>query len=155
MNPANQALWTKIEAFEFDEPETRLTFGQRLAKDNDWSMAYTRSVLLEYKRFVFLAMTAGHPVCPSDAVDQAWHMHLTYTRNYWEDFCGKTLGQPLHHGPTRGGKSEDVKHHDMYAQTLAAYRDAFGEEAPADVWHPASVRFGEDVAFKRVNTRTG
>ncbi len=153
MKPEHQHLWQQIEAFDFDATDTRLSFGQRLARDNGWSAAFTRSVLLEYRRYVFLAMTAGHPVCPSDAVDQAWHLHLTYTRNYWDDFCGRILGRPLHHGPTRGGRDEDVKHHEMYAKTLAAYRDAFGEDAPAEVWHPAEVRFGEDVAFSRVNTR--
>ena len=152
MQTDHQKLWQQIEAFEFDTPGTRLSFGQRLARENNWSAAFTRSVLSEYKRYVFLAMTAGHPVCPSDAVDQAWHLHLTYTRSYWDDFCGRVLGRPLHHGPTRGGREEDVKHHEMYAKTLAAYRDAFGHEAPADVWHPADVRFGEDVAFSRVNT---
>ncbi len=153
MNPEQQTLWSRIEAFEFDAPETRLTFGARLAKENGWSAAYTRAVLLEYKRFLFLTMTAGSPMCPSDAVDQAWHLHLTYTRSYWEDLCGSVLGRPLHHGPTRGGREEDVKHHEMYDRTLAAYRDAFGEDAPEDVWHPAAARFGEDAAFSRVNTR--
>ena len=153
MNPLNRPLWEKIESFAFDTPGTKLTFAQRLARENGWSLAFTRKVLVEYKRFVFLAMAAGFPVCPSDAVDQAWHMHLTYTRSYWDDFCKGTLGRPLHHGPTRGGREEDVKHHDMYARTFAAYRQAFGEEPPADVWHPEQVRFGEDVAFRRVNTR--
>ncbi len=41
----------------------------------------------EYRRFAFLAATAGHPVTPSDAVDQAWHLHLTYSRDYWDRFC--------------------------------------------------------------------
>ena len=30
-----------------------------------------RRVIREYKRFTFLAMEAGHPVTPSDPVDQA------------------------------------------------------------------------------------
>ncbi len=153
MNPDHLSLWERIESFEFDIPGTRLTFAQRLARENGWGAAFTRRALLEYKRFVFLAMTAGHAVCPSDAVDQVWHMHLTYTRNYWDDFCGKTLGRPLHHGPTKGGREEDEKHRDMYAATLKAYRDAFREEPPGEIWHPGDVRFGDDVAFTRVNTR--
>ncbi|MEK6230809.1 MAG: hypothetical protein N2A42_03075 [Luteolibacter sp.] len=35
--------------------------------------------MTEYKRFVALAMLAGHPVTPSEEVDQAWHLHLVYT----------------------------------------------------------------------------
>ena len=42
----------------------------------------------------------------SEQVDAAWHLHLTYTRSYWDRFCKETLGQPLHHDPTRGGPAE-------------------------------------------------
>jgi len=153
MTPQQQDLLTRIEGFSFDEPGTVFTFAQRLARENGWSASYTRRVLREYGRFVFLAMEAGHPVCPSEDVDQAWHQHLIFTQNYWEDFCGQALGKPLHHGPTRGGKSEAVKHHAMYAQTLAAYRAWFGEEPPGDIWPPSERRFGEGASFVRVNRR--
>ena len=64
---------------------------------------YTDRVIEEYRKFLYLLASAGHPVTPSDQVDQAWHLHLTYTRSYWEDLCEKTIGKPLHHGPTKGG----------------------------------------------------
>ena len=88
----------------------------------------------EYKRFCFLAATAGHPVTPSDAVDQAWHLHLTYSRDYWERFCPEILGRPLHHGPTEGGGAEQQLYFAQYAQTLKSYERIFGERAPADLW---------------------
>ena len=66
-------------------------------------------MISEYRRFVFLALAAGHPVTPSDQVDQAWHLHLLYTNSYWNRFCGETLGRRLHHGPTQGGASERDK----------------------------------------------
>lgn len=153
MTPKNMELLNRIEAFSFDEPGTSFTFAQRLARENGWPAPYTRRVLREYRRFAFLAMTAGHPVCPSEAVDQAWHQHLTFTQNYWEDFCGKVLGSPLHHGPTRGGSKEAVKHHDMYERTLASYREAFGEEPPADIWEPSEIRFGDGGKYVRVNRK--
>jgi hypothetical protein len=34
-------------------------------------------------------------------VDQAWHLHLTFSENYWKVFCPQILGSPLHHHPTR------------------------------------------------------
>jgi len=58
-----------------------LPFEARLARENGWCRAYTQRVIVEYKRFVYLAMTAGHVVTPSEEVDHAWHMHLTYTRS--------------------------------------------------------------------------
>jgi len=115
-----------------------------LVRENAWSRAHARRVIDEYRRFVLLAMVAGHPVTPSDAVDQVWHLHLTYTRSYWDRLCGEALGRPLHHGPTRGGRQESEKFTDWYQRTLAKYREVFGEEPPHDIWPPISQRFGEE-----------
>ena len=87
---------------------------------------------------------------PSDEVDQAWHLHLTYTRHYWGPFT-EALGAPLHHGPTEGGQTEDKRYKDNYADTLASYKEAFGEAAPADIWPPAKVRFGDAAKMRRIN----
>jgi hypothetical protein len=110
-------------------------------------------VFEEYRRFAFLAVVAGHPVTPSDAVDQAWHLHLLYTRSYWEDFCPHVLQRPLHHHPTAGGPRERVKFQGWYRSTLASYRRYFGSEPPVDIWPAVEQRFGDDIAFVRVNTR--
>ena len=153
MTPFQSELLNRIEAFSFDLPETKFTFAQRLARENGWSAGMARRVLREYRRFVFLAVEAGHAVCPSEAVDQAWHQHLTFTQNYWEDFCGQVLGKPLHHGPTRGGRREEVKHHEMYERTLESYRQFFGHDAPPDLWPPAAARFAEGGDYVRVNRK--
>ena len=146
-------LRRKIEGFDIDGPVApALPFAARLAREHGWDRAYADRVVREYKRFVYLAMTVGRPVCPSEQVDAAWHLHLTYTRSYWKRFCGDVLGQPLHHDPTRGGPTEAGKHHRMYDQTLAAYREAFGEAPPAEVWPPAESRFGDDAKQVMVNT---
>ena len=146
-------LWARLEAFDLDAIGAALPFSQRLARDNGWSPAFARRVVLEYKRFVFLAATCGHPVTPSDEVDQAWHLHLVYTRSYWDELCGQVLGFALHHGPTRGGAAEGQKFGDWYARTLQSYQDAFGELPPADIWPPAAQRFGDAPYFRRVNLR--
>jgi hypothetical protein len=98
-------------------------------------------VVEEYRRFVYLAMAAGHPVTPSVDVDHAWHLHLTYTRSYWEEMCGRVLGRPLHHDPTRGGLAEGAKFTDWYARTLRSYQEAFGSAPPADIWPSPAERF--------------
>jgi hypothetical protein len=144
-------LWKRIAAHEWDHAEDALPFSARLARENRWSGAYSRRVLAEYRRFAYLAMAAGHPVTPSDEVDQAWHLHMVYTRDYWDGFCGEVLRAPLHHGPTRGGQAENAKFEDWYGRTLDSYRREFGEEPPADIWPTASVRFGRAPHFKRVN----
>ncbi len=132
------ALWTRIADFEFDEPGTTFTLEQRLARENGWSLVFARRVLQEYRRFLLLAAVAGHPVSPSDPVDQAWHLHLAYTRSYWQRMCREILGFPLHHEPTRGGGEESSKFEDWYARTLASYQRILGERPPPDLW-PAVV----------------
>ncbi|MBX3415678.1 MAG: TIGR04222 domain-containing membrane protein [Pirellulales bacterium] len=136
-------LLDKLRAFSFDEPNAPRPFSQRLAEEQGWSPAFTRRAIEEYRRFVVLVMTAGRTVCPSDEVDEVWHLHLLYTRNYWHDFCQNTLGQPLHHEPSRGGTQELARHRQMYRDTLAAYRQVFGEEPPVDLWPPLEQRFAE------------
>jgi hypothetical protein len=155
MNSRQAELWKKIEAFAIDDQtgDAGLSFESRLARENAWSRETARRVIEEYKKFVFLAMCAGHPVTPSDQVDQAWHLHLTYTRSYWERLCGGVLPKRLHHDPTRGGELEDHKFNDWYARTKQSYQRLFGVEAPAEIWPDASVRFGDDLHFQRINTR--
>jgi hypothetical protein len=143
----------RILAFEIDEATPELPFRDRLARENGWTKGYAQRVIDEYLRFVCLAMVSGHVVTPSDQVDQAWHLHLTYTRSYWDRLCGEVLGRPLHHGPTRGGSAESIKYHDLYERTLASYEKLFGDAPPADIWPPANIRFGIDLSHVRLNTR--
>lgn len=127
-------LWNKIEAFSFDEPGATLTFAARLARENGWRLGFAQRVIDEYRRFLFLSMVAGHAVSPSEAVDQAWHLHLTYTKSYWEQLCGQVLPRPLHHCPTSGRREESEKFDDWYSKTLASYQHYFGQVAPTDIW---------------------
>ncbi len=153
MDDAKRALYERIQAFSVDHGAEALTFVQRLARENGWTIEYAQRVLEEYKRFMFLAVASGHPVTPSDQVDQAWHLHLAYTRSYWLEWCPNVLGQQVHHGPTKGGADENRKFHDWYQKTLSSYRAMLGEEPPADIWPEASVRFGDDTHHQRVNTK--
>jgi len=134
-----------------DDPEAKLPFSRRLARENGWSRYFACRVIEEYKRFCYLALVAGHPVTPSEDVDQAWHLHLLYTRSYWGDYCVEVLGQPLHHGPTRGGSEEQTKFRDWYTATLESYECVFFSSPPPDIWPPAEVRFAPS-AFRRVDT---
>jgi len=151
IDPRQQALWDRIVAHRFDDPAARLTFTARLARENGWTIGRAVRVVAEYRRFVFLAMTAGQAVTPSEDVDQVWHLHLAYTHDYWETFCGEVLGRPLHHGPTRGGDAEAERYDAQYRRTLAAYVAAFDAPPPADIWPAPERRFGPDLAWRRVN----
>ena len=127
-------LWPQLRDFPLDEPGARRPFTRRLAEEKGWSPSYARRIVVEYRRFLYLGARAGHPVSPSGTVDEAWHLHLTYTRSYWEALCGQVLGRPFHHEPSRGGPAEAQRHARMYADTLASYLRLFGETPPAEVW---------------------
>jgi hypothetical protein len=107
----------RISSFDIDGGDAELTFAKRLARENGWTVHFSERVVDEYKRFIFLCMTAGHKCTPSDEVDQAWHLHLVYTESYWTTMCGEILKKPLHHGPTKGGVAEDDKFVDWYEKT--------------------------------------
>lgn len=150
MTPSESILWEKIHHFELDDVNSAFTFSDRLARENGWDHHYALRCIEEYKRFIYLLMIASHPLTPSDQVDQVWHLHLLYTHSYWEDFCEKTLGQKIHHGPTKGGDGEKEKFNDWYEKTLNLYKIEFGHDVPSDIWPGAGTRFGE-INFTRVN----
>ncbi len=145
------SLREKIEAYEIDDGESRLTFLHRLARENGWRESYARRCIIEYKRFTYLCAIAAEAMTPSDQVDQVWHLHLTYTRSYWIRFCGETLGFDLHHEPTKGGAEQAELFRQQYNNTLQRYRIVFNEDPPADIWPGAEERFRHSARFVRVN----
>lgn len=143
-------LLDAILNFELDEKTVAFPFAHRLARENDWSLEFAHRVIVEYKRFIYLAVTAGHSVTPSVEVDETWHLHLSFTRSYWTRLCGEVLDRPLHHDPTEGGEAEDTRYLRQYEQTLSIYRSVFGEEPPADIWPSASIRFNPDFQPRKI-----
>jgi hypothetical protein len=141
MNSEQAELYKKILAFEIGRAGVAFPFAARLARDNRWSPSYTSQVIGEYKKCLFLATVAGHTVVPSGAVDEAWHLHLTYTRSYWDGLCGRVLGKPLHHNPTEGGASQREFFMDFYERTLSSYERFFDAPPPSDIWPPSAIRF--------------
>ena len=131
-------VWLALRSYTVGPDAVALGFEARLARENGWSRRHAARVFDEYRRFAFLAAKAGHQVTPSDAVDQAWHLHLTYSRDYWVRFC-PLLGRPLHHGPTAGCRAEEQRFFAQYAETLRRYEAVFGPP-PADLWPPAAKR---------------
>ena len=163
MSDANQPIpstqsdpvWLNILYYTIGPDDAALSFTQRLARENGWTLAHAERVIREYKRFCYLATRCDHPVTPSDAVDQAWHLHLTYTRDYWQRFCPDVLNRELHHGPTAGGPVEAGRFFNQYALTLRSYERVFGEAAPFDLWPSATQRLQEDPKARRVHPRDG
>ena len=152
MNIQELTTWNSLCSLDFDAADVAFPFSARLARENRWPRAFAVRAIEEYRKFCFLAVHAGHPVTPSDEVDQVWHLHLTYSGHYWDTLCRDTLETPLHHGPTEGGAAEDRKFHGWYDNTLASYRRYFGEP-PKDLWPAAEERFDARHEFVRIDRR--
>jgi hypothetical protein len=129
----SQELRQKLARFTFDDPTAERPFTVRLAEENGWTREFAVRAVEEYRRFLYLAVTCGHPLAPSPTVDTVWHLHLRYTRSYWDELCRGVLGRPLHHNPSPGGEAARVHGSANYLEMIASYRNAFGEPSP-EIW---------------------
>lgn len=152
MTSEEKLLWLKIQEFKLDDENSSFKFSSRLARENGWSIHFSKKAIEEYKKFIFLCCIGSTGATPSDQVDQVWHLYLTYTRSYWIDFCQNTLNKELHHNPTKGGEKEGEKFNDYYTETLKLYLQKFNSEPPIEIWPENSKRFS-DIHFQRVNIR--
>ena len=136
-------LWTRLSTCHPDDVEADFPFSKRLARDNGWTHDFAMRVITEYQRFAYLSRMKAGMVTPSDEVDQAWHLHLTYTRHYWGPFK-EALGGVLHHMPTKGGADQAALFRQAYEKTLDLYRTEFGTEPP--LYQPVMPKTGPPPA---------
>ncbi len=146
MNSQEQKTWNTLKNLAIDDSQAQFKFSDRLARENGWTQQFALGAIDEYKKLVFLAKHAGHPVTPSLEVDEVWHLHMIYTRSYWEEMC-KEIDFQLHHGPTKGGKKENEKFTNWYEKTKESYKKFFGEP-PAEFWPSSESRFSPQDIVK-------
>ncbi|MBC7422511.1 MAG: hypothetical protein H7334_03550 [Ferruginibacter sp.] len=132
--PLQKELWEKIQNFKLDEPASIFPFSKKLQQENNWTYAFTTKAIEEYRKFIFLCCISPKGASPSDTVDKVWHLHLTYTQNYWVSFCRNTLHKDIHHYPSKGGSDENDKHNNWYRETLNVYETVFGYKALETIW---------------------
>ena len=133
MNQAESRLWNKIENYIIAGDQNDL-FIRKLMQQEEWSRSFTKQAILEYKRFMFLAVVSPRAVTPCPVVDVVWHLHLVFSRCYWDNFCGQVLNKNIHHDPS--DDISDIEKQTMsqqYQATLFLYRIYFSHE-PAAVW---------------------
>lgn len=127
------ALWQRLQAHRFDAPGATQPFSVKLALAESWDAEFTAHVIEEYRKFLYLTQVAEAQVTPSIVVDRAWHMHLTFTRDYWEQLCPHVLGRPLHHEPC-SGPEEMPRYNRQFDETRALYVAEFGMQPPPEIW---------------------
>jgi hypothetical protein len=137
---------------QIEEPGTGRRFEEVLAERNDWPLPLAERVADEYCGFLYLAATAGFEVTPSEAVDQAWHLHLQWP-HYREILCGEILGRPLEHRPGTGEPDDQPRYRRQYEETLELYERTFDKRPRRDIWpQPGQIDEEERAAALR---RTG
>ena len=145
----DRSLWLRLRDHPFEDATLDLDFTRRLARDRAWTLAFARAAVEEYRCFCFLAVVSPTPVTPSEEVDEVWHQHLVYSRDYWDLWCGVALGRALHHDPTPGGRTAGQTYRAQYAATLALYERYFGAP-PLALW-PATHRRFRAPRFRTVD----
>lgn len=130
--PQYEALWSKVEAFDFDRDSGVYPFSVRLQHENVWTRNFTILAILEYKKFMLLAAISEQMVSPSEVIDVVWHQHIVFTKSY-QDFC-ELLGKQIQHIPATGKKGEKAQFETFRQKTIEKYNEVFGETAPS-VWH--------------------
>lgn len=130
----NEALWKRIQDYSIDAKDAFFPLSKKLAKEENWSQEFTNKAIEEYKKFVYLCCISPIGASPSMVIDKVWHMHLIYTAEYWENFCSNVLKTKLHHHPSKGGDSENLKHRNWFSETLEMYEEVFEQEPPAEIW---------------------
>lgn len=133
------ALWAALSHIRIEMPVDSVRFEAALAAGQSWTLEFAERVADEYRRFLYLAATAGFEVTPSRAVDEAWHLHIA-TPHYEERLCAGILGRPLEHRPATGEPGEEERHHRQYDETLDLYEAVFGQPPPLDIWPDARPR---------------
>ena len=126
-------------------------FSTRLAKENFWTKDFTEQAILEYKKFMYLAGTAGFMVSPSHIVDLVWHQHLIFTKSYAK-FC-TIIGKDIQHIPSTHNKEEYATFKQAKDQTTEQYLAVFGEQ-PEAIWAHENMFDSLKLKKARINIRT-
>jgi hypothetical protein len=147
------ALWERIRTYKFEDliphsfidalkemfgaphhegNEALEAFALKFEKSQGWNREYALDVIQEYKKFLFLAVVCDHMVSPAQDIDEVWHQHMLFTRQ-WPGFCSEVLEYELHHTPDLGIQSQNIGFQDAYRKTYLAYIQHFGLP-PTKIW---------------------
>jgi hypothetical protein len=83
-------------------------------------------LIREYRRFMMLLVDHPGEMIPiAGPVDEVWHTHVLFTREY-HTFCMATMGEYIHHAPTISDEEANRLLGSYKDNTLRLYRETFG-----------------------------
>ncbi len=126
-------LWLRLN---FLSSGTGEQFRRLVEAETGWPEEKVGEVMAEYRKFLFLALRAGHAVLPPPMINRVWTLHVDNAVNYWE-----ALGELITERPVAsvGGVPEETG---AFERTLASYHRIFEREAPAEIWVSQDSRRG-------------
>lgn len=124
-------LWLKLNYLDMGSNPAFQPFLQMLGQQTGWPLPLLNQVLEEYRKFLFLALRAGHPVTPPAMIEKVWALHMQMAKNYWEQLAGLISDPPRSEGL---GPKTAASMAEQYQQTLASYARIFGMTPPGDIW---------------------
>jgi hypothetical protein len=128
-------LWLRLNFLSIDAagPLQRL-----VASRMDIGLEDANRLIEEYRRFLFLALRAGHAVMPPPMVNQVWTLHIENSANYWGVLSELITERPV----TQDSDSTEVS--GTYEKTVASYSRVFGTMAPERIWPSSNQRRGAE-----------
>jgi hypothetical protein len=81
---------------------------KRLVDRNRWSEEEAKETVRRYKNFLLLLLKyPDETLAPAPDIDEAWHNHILFTREYMRD-SEAIFGSYLHHTPSQEGEEEKL-----------------------------------------------
>jgi|GEM_PF-1788690 len=108
---------------------------ERLVRKQVLSEEIADQAIAEYRKFLVLARLGYGPLeMFSRQVDEVWHAHILFTRDYAE-FCQMAFGRFFHHQPhtsseNSGSEKISKQQHDPAFHFATAYTNVFGSLSP-------------------------
>jgi hypothetical protein len=124
-------LWLKLAGMNIQGAQAMAPYLQMLEKQMGWSAGMASRVVDEYRKFLFLALRAGHQVIPPGMFQDMWTSQMQTAQDMFAQ-----LGQVLGEKPAGGGfdASAFKAATDPWKQTLDSYEKLFGMAPPMDIW---------------------
>lgn len=116
--PLDDEYTAKIKALDLVRLKTKLS------EKKGWAVERIARTETEYLRFLYLL--AKYPeeiIVPwSEDLDEFWHQHILYTRQYPRD-CQTVFGRFIHHDPYI--EADPEKHKKAWTRTQELYAEEF------------------------------
>ncbi len=98
---------------------------KRLIDRENWSAEDAKEAVRRYKNFLILILKyPGEVLAPAEDIDEVWHTHILFTREYTRD-CLAIFGGYLHHAPAQ--HADVKKMEEAQLRTSELYLKEFDE----------------------------